>query len=480
MKVIVISTHALWEVHYGTELELMQNHLDSHDEVVHVVCNGALKQCDANLRYDKHACYKCIDRRLVGKEMLAPQPRTIPFDLIENAELDIDFASDAEVKQITYKSFDVGLAALSSVISGSRSAHLGSDEIDRLKVIIQKGAALYDWMIDLIEKEKPDLVYNFNGRFIYNRAILRACQAKNVTVNIHERGHDIHHYELYKNTLPHDLDYIESRIAEAWNASPQSTSDKEGVAKLFYEERRGGIEQSWLSFIKKQESDRLPSNWDSTRRNIVFFNSSEDEFASIGAQWKRYVYDSQFLAVERVCKNYLSQPEFQFFLRIHPNLSEVGDYGLEDLLSQALPNLTVIYPDGPESTYAMIDRAEKVISFGSTVGIEAAYAGTPSILLGSSFYRNLGSTYNPLTEEELFRLIGGELSPLPAAGALQYGFYMKTFGKPFQWFEPNGIMQGQFKGRKLSQINSSPFILKCLRYLPGNRVFVRILNRVLA
>ena len=60
-------------------------------------------------------------------------------------------------------------------------------------------------------------VYVFNGRFAPVRAVLRACQSREVTCYVHERGHDIHHYAVDKNTGQHDLAYMQQQIRQQWN-----------------------------------------------------------------------------------------------------------------------------------------------------------------------------------------------------------------------------------------------------------------------
>ena len=77
----------------------------------------------------------------------------------------------------------------------------------------------------------------------------------------------------------------------------------------------------------------------------------------------------------------------------------------------------------PVSTYMLLKKAEKVVSFGSTVGIEAVYWGVPSILLGASLCRNMGCCYIPRSHREAMDMIQRPLKPLPREGALKFGFF---------------------------------------------------------
>ncbi|HAN39425.1 MAG TPA: hypothetical protein DCQ29_11030 [Chitinophagaceae bacterium] len=477
MKIAVFSTHVLWPSHYETELELIQSHIDNSDTVINVVCNGDFKHCDQNMTAAAKNCYKCINKRLVGVNLIDGKYIIKGIDAPINYKIDIP-ASQEAIKQLMYRNFDIGYAALSSLISFRRDPMIHPSDSDLLSFLINKGVAVYEWVKDFLHKEKIDKVYVFNGRFIYNRAILRASQQLGIPVDVHERGADVKHYELYKNTYPHDIKYIYNKINIFWETSEKSEEQKLADAQRFFIDRKNGVEQSWFSFVKNQAQGKLPSNWDVNKKNIVFFNSSEDEFAAIGDDWKRFIYPTQVEAIETITKDFLSQPLFHFYLRIHPNLMKVENKDMEKLLSIQSRNLTLIYPDDDVSSYALIEQANKVITFGSTVGIEAAFWKTPSILLGSCFYRDLGATYNPSTQEELYSMLNQDLIPLPNLGALKYGFYLKNFGIPFKYYKAEGIFSGTFKGYDLNKPKHT-LPIRILRKIYPNEVPVKLMNRYL-
>ena len=114
-------------------------------------------------------------------------------------------------------------------------------------------------------------------------------------------------------------------------------------------------------------------------------------------------------------------------MRIHPNLAQVEfayHTALYDL-PKLYKNLTVIAATAPCSTYDLLDAAEKVIVFGSTMGVEAAYWGKPTILLAGAFYHELDVCYAPKTPEEIYPLIEcKDLPPKARDGAIKYGYYI--------------------------------------------------------
>ena len=99
----------------------------------------------------------------------------------------------------------------------------------------------------------------------------------------------------------------------------------------------------------------------------------------------------------------------------------------------------------PVSTYALMRKATRVLSFGSTTGIEASFWGVPSILGLRGFYDRLGSTYNPNTHEEMVQLlVSPDIAANDRRGAIMYGYYQKTFGIRFKFYRPLGLFAGSF------------------------------------
>jgi hypothetical protein len=133
--------------------------------------------------------------------------------------------------------------------------------------------------------------------------------------------------------------------------------------------------------------------------------------------------------------------------------------------------LSVIPPEAPADTYTLLRNADKVLTFGSTVGIEAVFWGKPSILAGPSFYRNLGGTYNPSSHEELLSLLREDLEPKDRLPAIRYGYYMNSYGIPFRHYEAEDFAHGRFRGRDLNSTGISwpIFIYLRLREILGKQ-----------
>ncbi|MGZ4059692.1 MAG: hypothetical protein ACXVPU_11705, partial [Bacteroidia bacterium] len=466
--------------HLETELEIIQNHLNKGDTVYRFVCNGDFPVCDVNVNHALPVCLKCKEMSLCGKKLLEgaitdlPLIHTDPSIKKKIESLSFNYNSIEELKNIFIDNFDLGTAVSSSVISWLREPEL--DVHKHKKVIdlcLNSSAAVYYSALQYIRELKPDTIYAFNGRLVHVKPVLRAAAISNVECFIHERGHNKDFYELYKNTTPHDIKYVVSRMFDLWNAAdPEKRVE---IGGSFYKERVEGKTQGWYSFIDKQQKGLLPANWDPSKRNIAIFNSSEDEFASIGADWKNELYDSQMEAISRIIKDCMKYEDIRFYLRVHPNLSNVENSEARTIKQLNFPNLTVIAATDPISTYDLLFNCEKVIAFGSSVGIEAVYWGKPSIQAGKSYYFDMNATYKPANHQETIKMIGDKLEPMDKTPALIYGYYYKTFGIAYKYYSATTLATGEFKGVNIdARSNASKnifrkwrknFILKYPAYL---------------
>jgi hypothetical protein len=287
------------------------------------------------------------------------------------------------------------------------------------------------------------------------RAVLRACQAEQVECLLHERGHDYRHYELYENALPHDQQYVLEQVESAWSAAADR-ADREQVGSQWFIDRTKGVEQVGVSFINSQQEGQLPRGWDKTRRNVGVFISSENEFVAIGDSWTNPLYRSQHDGLQQILRSLGEHPsDLHLYIRVHPNLRFVNTNQTRGLTQLKSPHMTIIPADDPVCTYGLMRNCEKVLTFGSTTGIEAVYWGRPSVLAGMSYYREMNATYNPQSHDELMNLLRADLEPHAQLPALKYGFYQATFGRPYAYYAPETRYEGLFNGQRVRPTGSS-------------------------
>jgi hypothetical protein len=457
MKILVIAPYTINTPHYETELEIIQDHLDKGDEVVMLGCSAELATCDVNPWHEPGICLQCMGRRESGLGLLSRkvvQKSLIQLSEHDRAELNglrKEFTDLDDLRAYTVENFDIGYGALSSIISILRDPEpdLQSDKVRGLVAgNIVVSLAVYRSIRAYLRQETFDRVYVYNGRYAVLRAVLRACQIEGVECVTHETGCDLAHYALLRNTTIHDVNYILDEIRKQWaTADP---AERVRIGEEFYTQSAKGVSTNWFSYTSQQQPGQLPADWDSTKVNVAVYISSDDEFAAMGDAWRNPIYEDQIDGIERIVAGLQLDERVHLYLRVHPNLKGIDNAQTRRIAALSAPNLTIIPSDSPISTYALMQSASKVLSFGSTVGIEAVFWGKPSILAGQCFYRSLGSTYNPATHEELLDLVLANLPPGDTTGALMYGYYMKTYGVPFRLVHRSSVYAATFRSREIS------------------------------
>jgi capsule polysaccharide export protein KpsC/LpsZ len=145
-------------------------------------------------------------------------------------------------------------------------------------------------------------------------------------------------------------------------------------------------------------------------------------------------------------------PDAHFFIRVHPNMIGHRNKNLEFLLEGNFPNATVIPPESKVSSYKLLDLCDIILTFGSTVGVEACYWGKPSILAGPAFYQHLGVSQKAESHRHVLDLLSNPPLPAPRLKAIAYGLALSRFGYYFKYVEMENPFKGTFKGHDVNQV----------------------------
>jgi hypothetical protein len=456
MQVAFFSNY-IYNPHFETELELIQEHLHKGDTVTHFVCERDLLSCDFNAGHDYLRCSFCIRKRNEGIQLLQQKThykviRISPEKTTGKESLRLDFTSIEDLKNYRFENFEIGYAALSSLVTWTRDPEPDLVQYaELLNNMIRTAFFVYQETVHWLSQHPTDRYYIFNGRFAVNRALLRACEKAGVPAIIHERGNDYKHYELYDKVMPHDIAAFSKMVRSAWNNSTDSKESREKIAASFYDDRFNGKEQGWFSYTDVQQKNLLPEGWNMEDENIVIFNSSEDEFVAIGEEWSTELYNTQLSILSLLANDTRLNP-VKLWLRMHPNMAQMAGSYLEkyDILKGSA--IQLIPPESTVSTYALMMSGSKILTFGSTIGIEATYWGKVSILYGKSFYMNLDVTHNPADYENLLlALVSEDLEAKSKTNTLPFAYYLSRFGIPYRIYNPELLAAGTFRGKQLDK-----------------------------
>jgi hypothetical protein len=121
------------------------------------------------------------------------------------------------------------------------------------------------------------------------------------------------------------------------------------------------------------------------------------------------------------CEYFATRPDLQLLIRVHP--AEISGFppSRQPILAELArripalaPNIFVVGPENPMSTYALMSLCNAAIIYGTKMGVELTSVGQPVIVAGEAWIRNKGLTCDASSREEYLAL----LARLPFAGGL--------------------------------------------------------------
>lgn len=428
-----------WSGVYGIILDQVEILAHKGNQITLIYCSDCktIGACHHIHKQPQAVCRLCNFHKNYLLHHLSKNIELVPLSNFSNyvnkKQIDFHYDSVQDIKNLQYKEVHIGYAAFSTYLSFI-ARNLAPSIDNKFKTyfdsLLLRCCRFTDIVEAAINQYQPDSVGLFNARLIDNRPIVDICKLKHIDYTSYEHKMVLGNQPLrtyFHNSTPHDVDEITKQINQDWFSTETPTLEKISLSKKFFENRRNAIAAGDKVYIKDQLYGLLPKSWDNKKHNIVIFNSSEDEFASIGESFEQfYLFPSQLIGLKTIFERHQNDNDIHFYLRVHPNLKNVPYLFHTLLLSfgEKYPNVTVIPSTSPISTYSLIDAADKVIVFGSTTGAESVYWGKPTILLGNATYRKLDICYIPKDYEEMDALISNKsLSAKNKEGALKFGYH---------------------------------------------------------
>jgi hypothetical protein len=361
------------------------------------------------------------------------------------------------IKQDTfYECFDVGEAVRSSYISKTRDRDIElTHNVTVLKELAVQSLLVYLAIKRFLVTEKIHQLIVFNGRWDYYRAAFRAAQAVGVPVLVYENLRSGGYIELFENSFPHVIKAKQTNYETFWNSVSDLSYKKQRAAEFFQRKRNGEVVVD-RAYTQHQKRNFIPPEIDLSKKLIVLFNSSDDEIAAIGGdEYANPFFTDQAEGIQYIV-DFVGRkiPEVSLVIRMHPNLKGIEFnylapiYGLQGKYS----NVFVLAPEHPVDSYALLDQAWKVITFGSSIGMEANYWRKPVILLAKSFYYYAGLAYVPETKSHIPGLLIQELQPKPVENSERIAFYLMEGGVKSKYYNFQFGKNFNFKTKNITRI----------------------------
>ena len=327
----------------------------------------------------------------------------------------------SDLRSATAYGAKVGLAALSTAASYTqkavrdKTAGYGRPLQDAWKVAHLAAAAAEQLRLG------HDEVYIYNGRTAESRPFCDVLE-ETAAVFRHESGTIENSYFAFPGAL-HDPENVEKILA-------LHPVDEQAGEDFFHRQRSRKPGTPSHMFTSKQVEGLLPEAL-ADKKVVAMFTSSEDEFFAIKDDATFGHFPTQFeaaVAVASICR----ENGKTLALRMHPHLSIKDDHWKADWNFARLKALGahVIMPHEPIDSYALVEASEIVITCGSTIGVEAAFYGKPSLVIGENFSTVLGICVAASREEDIAAFIEKPFRPARAREqAVAIGSSRQRFGE---------------------------------------------------
>jgi len=149
------------------------------------------------------------------------------------------------------------------------------------------------------------------------------------------------------------------------------------------------------------------------------------------------------------CEYFAGRPDLQLLIRVHP--AEISGFPpsrqpvlaeLAKRIPRLSPNIFVVGPENPMSTYALMSLCNAAIIYGTKMGVELTSVGQPVVVAGEAWIRNKGLTHDASSRQEYLRILdllpfAHGLEPERLARARRYAYHF-FFNRmiPLPFIEP--------------------------------------------
>lgn len=229
----------------------------------------------------------------------------------------------------------------------------------------------------------------FNGRFCEDVAFLTASKRLNLNYKVYDFKKAGSYYEFHNCALHN----VHENCNRAKQYYLQDRKRAYAVANEFISKKLVGTRTYERSYTSNQKYGAIDKLIDVNKVNISVFPSSDDEYRFLAGDWGVPIVEDQINEIINLSES-LGR-EYNIIVRMHPNMVAMDKqiYNRYIQLKRS-SNIHLIEPASGASTYELMFKSDFVVSFCSTMGVEATFAKKKSISIGGSPYHGL-----PITEK---------------------------------------------------------------------------------
>jgi hypothetical protein len=331
-----------------------------------------------------------------------------------------------ELRQLSFTGSKIGQVLVNEITTITKNRSFKPTEhLSLLKLLIESYLQVYSATLLLIKQNNLEKIFIYNGRFIHERAVSEAAQSLGIKVVFFEtmRNRYLTRSEGFHNRISN-----QNYMIKHWNNSLGTMNSKLNIGSKYFTELR--------SLANPFHNKQVPENVD-LKPYFVYFSSSDDEVAGL---WDEPVENlgDQITCIQNLQSIFDLQNKYSLIIRIHPNLMNKSKEQIMDW-SKIIDSKSskVISHTNKTSSYYLLDNAIGAITYGSTLGLEAAFSKKPSLILSDCSYDELSVVTKAKNWEQVrnwitfsHKMSEGDLEKRSNNACIR-GYYLATAGKFF-------------------------------------------------
>jgi hypothetical protein len=262
---------------------------------------------------------------------------------------------------------------------------------------------------ELVSREAYTAVCFNHGIYVPQGIIGEVCRQRTIRVvnwNPAYRRHTFifSHGDSYHHTM------LEEPVSE-WESLPWTAALEEQTLSYLRSRWRGSEDWIWFHDQPREDIETLAAElrldlsrpWIALLPNVIWDAQLHYEGNAFPTMWTWLAATVDY---------FRSRPDLQLVIRAHP--AEVrgaipSRQRVDAELRRAFPelpsNVVIIPPDHPLSTYALVERCDTALIYGTKTGIEISSAGIPVIVAGEAWIRGKGFSLDARSTQEYTRLL---------------------------------------------------------------------------
>ena len=342
---------------------------------------------------------------------------------------------------------------------------------------LQSTIGLYLTSKKIITNYSIDQVYVWNGRRMSDAPIVLAAKKLKKKYFTFMSGGKIGNFLSQPSATVHDLEYNKRLIKKFYDKYKKKKEFIVNAEKFYSFMRYGTLDKKEKIYaygyipFNKYFLEKNVFDSSNKKKKLAIFTSSLWEYISLGDDFfkkngkkiNHYKILSQILSNKLITKNY------EICVRWHPFLREVGENEKKiiDKIILTYNNVSHIKPSDNINSYALLESSDIVLTFGSTIGVEACYYGKPSILMGRSYYEDTGAVYKPKNFHSLLTLLMKKnIKIKDYEHAYKYGFFDRNRGlEKFRYVKSDAKLRWYYKCYRIRKMNIKKLIIENLNFL---------------